>query len=216
VSPRRYWPRQFDSPAKAGRGRVRASLRGQSSRHRPGSLDGSPSISRSCRSYWGRLTAAKSERLRSSRKGGSLRCHQTAGPMRRRSCRHKGNEASERQSSRPPQRRISGLTSHHRVVLDEFGVPTRRVGGNIGDQATQETGQELTVVPVRNHNECRPPSRSFDRGRSGLALLRSRCGTIGADVRPNWRERERQPWRTSHLSLEPLEWLSQNLEFEPY
>ncbi len=43
-------------------------------------------------------------------------------------------------------------------VLDESGVPTRRVGGNIGDEATPPA---LTEVPARNRHEYRAPSRSF-------------------------------------------------------
>jgi hypothetical protein len=38
-------------------------------------------------------------------------------------------------------------------VVDECGVPTRRVGWNVGDEATQEPAKALIVVPVR------PPPR---------------------------------------------------------
>jgi hypothetical protein len=58
--------------------------------------------------------------------------------MRWRSCRHKGKEAvnavllARLNDEYPASRHTTAW------VLDEFGVPTRRVGGKVGDEATQE------------------------------------------------------------------------------
>jgi hypothetical protein len=58
--------------------------------------------------------------------------------MRRRWCRHKGKEAvnanllARLNDEYPASRHTTAW------VLDEFGIPTRRVGGNIDDETTQE------------------------------------------------------------------------------
>jgi hypothetical protein len=48
-------------------------------------------------------------------------------------------------------------------VLDEFGVPCRRAGGNIGNEATPAPAKREPLEPLCDGQERQSPSRSFDR-----------------------------------------------------